>query len=133
MDNIQKFFSDVEKLKKNYRSSNKNYNGQQVCEKIKDLFINENRNVESLASSFADYWFNTYILNSSDIQNEPSEKSMDVLESMLNLLQNNPENCQHLTDKDWKELCNLTKYEAEDLDIDLLNDLMMIILDKKAF
>lgn len=38
MDNIQKFFSDIQKIKKHYRSENPVYDGKKVCVQIQNLF-----------------------------------------------------------------------------------------------
>ena len=135
MDIVQKFLSDIEKSKKYDRANHNNsYSGQRVSLEVKNLFINNNRGMESLASSFADYWYDTYISNSIDINNEPTEEHSQKLAGMLCLLQTQvtDEDIQCLTKQDLKELCSLTNMEAEDIPIDTLNNLMMIFVSKQA-
>lgn len=134
MDNIQKFYSDVEKLKKHYRANNSSYNGEAVCRQVQDLFAKNTRGMGSLGDSFSEYWLNTYILNSPNINEEPTAESTEKLCAMLSLLENSddPKDTEALTKQDWKELCSLVNLEAEDLPIDLLNDLMIKFVDKQA-
>jgi hypothetical protein len=63
----------------------------------------------------------------------PSDISIDKIGAMQSLLELDLEETKALSDNDWKELCSLTNYEAEDLPLDLLNDLMSIFLEKQAF
>ncbi len=134
MDNIQKLVSDIEKIKKHYRAEHgNNYDGEKVCEQIKDLFTKTNRTVSSLANSFADYWNDTYIRTSMDIKNEPSDDNINRLAALQGILDGEPEDTDILTDEDWQNLCETVNAEAEDIPIETLNSLMTIFLDKKAF
>ncbi len=134
MDSISKFISDIEKIKKHERSEHSsNYNGERVCLDIKKLFISNNRNIESLASSFADYWLQNYIYTSSDLKNEPTATNIDRIIALESILENSTDDTDCLTNEDWKELCSLVNMEAEDLPLDLLNDLMIIFVDKQAY
>jgi hypothetical protein len=134
MTNIQKFYSDIEKIKKYERAQNpQSYDGEKVSLEIKNLFIKNNFSIKALAESFADYWFENYIRSSADIKSEPSDISIDKIGAMQSLLELDLEETKALSDNDWKELCSLTNYEAEDLPLDLLNDLMSIFLEKQAF
>ena len=134
MTNIQKFYSDIEKIKKYERAQNpQSYDGEKVSLEIKSLFIKNNFSIKALAESFADYWFENYIRSSADIKSEPSDNSIDKIGAMQSLLELDLEETKALSHNDWKELCSLTNYEAEDLPLDLLNDLMSIFLEKQAF
>lgn len=135
MDSIQKFYSDIEKMKKYHRSQNPGrYDGQAVCNQVAELFESNNRNAGALAHSFAEYWLNTYIMNSTQLEEEPTLQNQDKLAAMQSLLETSEDQKDYeaLTPEDWKELCQLTKYEAEDLPIDLLNDLMMIFVNTQG-
>ncbi|MCR5764243.1 MAG: hypothetical protein K6G00_12760 [Treponema sp.] len=134
MDSIQKLFSDIEKIKKHYRAEhNNNYDGQKICEQIKDLFTKTNRSMPTVAQSFANHWYDTYILNSADLQNEPSNDNMTRIAALQSIIDGEPENTDLLTDEDWKSLCETVNAEAEDIPIDTLNSLMSIFLEKKVF
>lgn len=130
MDNIQKFASDIEKIRKH---SSRPYNGEAVCREVQSLFERSFRHAQNLARSYADYWFNTYIASSADAANEPSKDSTDKLVSMYALLENDRTQLSALSPDDYKELCSLTNYEAEDIPLDMLNELMSIFLDNQAF
>ena len=52
---------------------------------------------------------------------------------MLAYLNNSNEDQELLTAKDWKEIGVLVGYEAEDLPVDILRDLMSILVSKNAY
>ena len=134
MDSIQKLYSDVEKIKKHYRQENPhNYDGVKVCEQVREMFCRTNPALSSLAGSFADYWISTYIINSTSPADEPKQESVQILAAMQSILEGSDEFTECLSQDDWKELCSLTNYEAEDLPIDALNDMMTIFVDKQAW
>lgn len=134
MDNIQKFLSDAEKIKKHYRAEHPGkYSGTAVCEQICNLFIRNNRTYEQLAAAFAQYWMDTYILGSADQESLPTSENLDTLAAMQSLLDNDSQQINALSDKDLKELCQIVNMEAEDIPIDVLNSLMMIFVDRQVF
>ena len=131
MDSIQKLNSDILKVKKHHLAENSGaINLPKLCDEITKLFVSSNRGIESLARSFADYWANKYVLSGQG--SELTEKSISVLISMQALFENEVSLTDSLDSEDWKELCELTNYEAEDLPLDFLNNLMMIFVDKKS-
>lgn len=131
MDRIQKLFSDIERLKKRERAITGTYDGEKICSKIKDLFVSNNENT-SLSQSFADYWFNTYVQQAVDFSKMPDAKALNVLGSIQALLDNDDSQTTYLTAEDWKELCAITNLEAEDLNLDFLNDLMILFVEHQA-
>lgn len=131
MDNIQKFNSDIEKIKK-YNRSQSFYDGQKACNEIAELFVRSNPSVKELAMAVSDYWMQAYINSSLDLKNEPSEKNVAKLSAMHALLQSDSQT-EELSENDWKELCSIVNAEAEDLPMDLLNELMSVFLDHQAF
>ncbi len=134
MDNTQKLFSDAERAKKHYRAEHSgSYDGVQVSRQIVQMFSSNNKNLFDLAESFADYWFNTYISQSKDIENEPTADSLNKLAAFQSVLDNDMAETGALSQEDWQELCNCTKELAEELPIDTLNDLMAMFLEKQAF
>ena len=132
MDSTQKFISDIEKIKKYERANcTGSYNGEKVCNQIRDLFERNHKDAESLAGSWWEYWYDSYI-RGNDMNEAPDTNAINKIAAMQALLENQAEDAEALNDKDFKELCSLTNIEAEDLPIDLLNDLMMIFVDKQA-
>ena len=76
------------------------------------------------------------ILKSKNAENEPSEENLLKLVAFLALLQSEnatEQDFEALTEKDWNEIKDLVNYEAEDLPLDLLNDLMSILVGKVKF
>ena len=124
MDSIQKFYSDIEKIKKHSRP----YDGNAVCGEIKNLFERQFRGFTSLAASIADYWFKEYA-SLEQPSEMPSDKSVEKLGAMYALLENDLTSIDSLDEHDFKELCALVNYEAEELPLDLLNDLMAVFVD----
>lgn len=136
MDNIQKFLADAQRIKKHYRAEHQNYDGIKVCEQIRDHFEKINRAAPGLAQSFGQYWLDSYIYKSRDPANEPSDQNLGKITALLALLESGDATSQDLEAldaADWKEIKDLVNYEAGDLPIDLLNDLMMVIVGKVSF
>ena len=135
MDLIQKFSSDVEKIKKHYRAEHQTYNGEEVCNQVAAFFEQQNRDVASLAHSYASYWKEAYILPSQNMEEEPTREHIDLLAGMMALLLDVEDSWQFtecFTQQDWKQLCQLTNYEAEDLPLELLSSLMKNFVDNQA-
>lgn len=130
MDLIQKFYSDVKKTKKYCTPySNKSY-----AEIISSLFVKNNRHIQSLAQSLADWWLEKYVqpLEQNQDAGGISDDIIEKLGSVYALLENDPENIMNLNAEDFKELCTLVNYEAEDLPLELLNSLMSVFVEKQA-
>ena len=134
MDNTEKLLADIAQLKKRYLAENDNiYDGEKVCRKINNLFAKNNRLIGETAAGFVDYWFNTYILPSKDIKNEPTRENLDKLAAMQSVLDASTDQTECLSNEDWKALCSIVDTEADDLPLDVLNDLMALFVDKQAF
>lgn len=135
MDLIQKFNSDIEKIKKYQRAENAgNYDSKKCCHQITALFERSNSFAGELAGLFADYWIETYIEKSTCPEKEPSEENTEKLLAMHALLNQTQtqEDTKALSDSDWKELCQIVDFNAQDIDLDLLNSLMTAFVDHKA-
>lgn len=134
MTDIRKFLADVEKSKKICRQNNgSNYDYYKVAEDIRKHFNRASSCPTELPNTIFGYWENQYILNSPDLSYEPSSENLDKLAAMLAFLDNSDEMEELLTDDDWKEIGDLVGYEAEDLPIDILQDLMKILVDHGAY
>jgi len=134
MNAIGKFISDVEKIKKHDRQNNNgNPDYNRFAKNIRSLFERSSICPKELAGSVFEYWENEYILNSANILEEPSQEHASKLSALLSFLNNADEDLSELNDKDWQELGKLVSYESEDLPIDLLQDLMKLLVDKKAY
>ena len=132
MIDLQKFFADVERIKKRERAEHSSYDSSRVVESVIELFVSNNRDMTSLASSFADYWQKTYIAPSSQREEEPTRENVDRLAAMQSLLDGETFATEILNAKDWRELSSLVNFEAEDIPMDMLEKMMMIFVDKQA-
>lgn len=134
MNDIQKFYADVQRIIKYDRSDNAgNYDGRRASKSVMNLFIRESTDLKTVATELADFWYEKYIDNSDNIEQEPTMEHVDWLAGVLSFFNCDNENEQCIPKEDWAEICEAIKYEAEDLPIDLLSSLMSILLDKGIF
>lgn len=134
MTDINKFLSDVEKIQKHDRQNNggkSNYD--RVKGDLRRLFERNAAAVGELADSVFEYWENEYIYRSADLAWEPNEDNRNRLAAYLAFLENSDEYQELISDDDWNELGRLVNFEAEDLDVDVLQDLMKILVSKGAY
>ena len=134
MTDINKFLSDVEKIQKHDRQNNggkSNYD--RVKGDLRRIFERNAAAVGELADSVFEYWENEYIYRSADLSWEPNEDNRNRLAAYLAFLENSDEYQDLISDDDWNELGRLVNFEAEDLDVDVLQDLMKILVSKGAY
>ena len=134
MNDIEKFLSDVKRIKKHDRADNGGlYDPIRVCKSISELLQKKySSDFADLPYSIVEYWQNTYILSSGDLQNEPSDEHLEKLASMVSFLEGNIHDTESLSESDWKEIADCVKWQAEDIEIDKLSSLMTILVEKKA-
>lgn len=134
MTTIEKFHSDIQKTIKYDRANNGgHYDGKRACMQICKLFENYNKDVPEVSRQISDYWFNTYILESEDIANEPSELNLDRIRAFYSFMNNDvSEILDVLSFDDWENLRDFVNDSAETIDIDALQNMMSVILDKGA-
>lgn len=133
MNDNSKFSSDVQKILKHCRQNNNgqiNYN--KVAQDLRSLFERSSGCPGELPASIFEYWEKTYILSSGSLNDEPSEENIKKLVSFFSFLDNSNENSELISDEDWIQLGQLVTYEAEDLPVGILSDLMTVIVDHKA-
>ena len=134
MTDISKFLSDIQKSLKHDRQNNSgksDYN--RVKNDLRRLFERNAAAVGELADSVFEYWENEYIYRSADINAEPTEENQNRLAAYLAFLENSDEYQELISDSDWEEFGRLVNFEAEDLDVDVLQDLMKILVSKGAY
>ena len=134
MNSIDKFLSDIQKTVKYDRANNGgHYDAKRACTQIAKLFANNNRHIDSLAVSISDYWLNTYILGSSDLENEPSEENIERIKAFQSFVDSDDSaDFSVLTADDWETLRDFVDDEAENLDLDSLQNMMNLILQNGA-
>ena len=130
MNSIEKFLSDIEKIKKHDRADNGgHYDGKRACTKIASLFESNNRHVQSLSRQIADYWLNTFVLQSDSPADEPSEENIGRIRAFQAFLDSDDsEDFSALGADDWETLRDFVDGEAETIDLDMLQNLMSLIL-----
>lgn len=134
MTTIDKFLADIQKTIKYDRANNGgHYDAKRACAQICRIFVNNNRNIENLAVSISDYWLNTYILTSQDLENEPGEQNIQRIKAFQCFIDNDEsEDLNVLTADDWETLRDFVDDEAETLNLDILQNMMGMILSKGA-
>lgn len=134
MTDIGKFLSDVEKLKKHARQNNSgNFSYNTIQNDLRNLFERSTTCPTDLPGSIYEYWENTYIFAGSDLAEEPTTDHINKLGAMLAFLDNSDEDQDLISAEDWQEIGQLVNYEAEDLPVDILQELMMILVSKGAY
>ena len=134
MTDINKFLSDVQKsLKHDRQNSGGKSDYDRVKNDLRRLFERNAAAVGELADSIYEYWENEYIYRSADLTWEPSEENQNRLAAYLAFLENSDEYQELISDDDWNELGRLVNFEAEELDVDVLQDLMRILVSKGAY
>ena len=124
MTDIGKFLSDVEKIKKHARNNKPGFSGyNDLRDDLRNFFERATSCPMGLPGSVFEYWENTYILNGADLTYEPSTDNSAKLGAFLAFLDNSDEDQDLITNEDWQELGRLVNYEAEDLPVDILQDL----------
>lgn len=134
MTDIGKFLSDVQKHLKHERQNNSgkvNYNN--VKNDLRNLFERATSCTGELPGSIYEYWESEYIYKSVNIEEEPTLENIQKLGAFLAFLDNSDEDQELITNEDWMQLGQLVNYEAEDLPIDLLTELMTILVSKGAY
>ena len=134
MTDIGKFLSDVEKVKKHARNNKPGFSGyNDIRDDIRNLFERATSCQMGLPGSIYEYWENTYVFNSTDLMYEPSDENTGKLAAMLAFLNNSDEDQDLISDEDWQEIGRLVNYEAEDLPVNILQELMMVLVSKGAY
>ncbi len=134
MTDIGKFLSDVEKIKKHARNNKPGFSGyNDIRDDIRNLFERATSCPMGLPGSIYEYWENTYVFNSTDLMYEPSDENTGKLAAMLAFLNNSDEDQDLISDEDWQEIGRLVNYEAEDLPVNILQELMMVLVSKGAY
>lgn len=134
MTDIRKFLSDIQRVVKHDRQNNSgksDYN--RFYNDLRSLFIRSTSCPTDLPGAIFEYWENEYVFKSADVASEPSEENTQRLAAMLALLENSDEYQDVLSDTDWEEIGQLVNYEAEDLPVDILQDLMRVLVSKGAY
>jgi len=134
MTDINKFLSDIQKTLKHDRQNN---GGKSSYDRVKNdlrrLFERNAAAVGELSDSVFEYWENEYIYRSADLDWEPNEENQNRLAAYLAFLENSDEYQELISDSDWEEFGRLVNFEAEELDVDILQDLMKILVSKGAY
>lgn len=134
MTDIGKFLSDIQKIKKRDRQNNNgNPNYERIYKDLVNLFLRYASCPADLTRSVFEYWENEYIFSSENQKEEPTEKNATRLAAFLAFLENSDEFQDLICERDWQELGDLVNYEAEDLPVDLLQNLMRVLVDNGAY
>ena len=130
---IQKFLSDVERTKKVSRQKGVMGGYNSIRQELAKLFENATTCPADLPHSLFEYWENKYIFTSADLTWEPETANSERLAGMLALLEDSDEYFDTLSEEDWQEIGRLVNFEAEDLPVEILQQLMAVLVSKGAY
>lgn len=123
MTKSEKFSADLKRIKKANRSASYfNMNG--ALADIERLFIGQNSQAKDLASSLFDWWRNEWARGP-----ELEDFALEKL-AALNAFLNQEEDVDALDQDDWKRVKDEVGYEAENLPLDLLSQMMQTVVSK---
>ena len=134
MTQIEKFLADIKKIMKYDRANNGGrYSGKRACAEISKLFARNNPNLGTLAASLADYWLENCVLTSENPEEEPSEENIGKIEALQCFVDNiDDESLDLLSAEDFENLKGFVDEASEELDLDALQNMMGILLDRGA-
>ncbi len=122
MDKTQKFYSDIQRIKK-YNRSGDNFNMGNALRDIEKLFVNSNPACGGLCRSLFDFWKNAYA-SGADLDDTAVEK-ITALNSFVNV----EDGVDALDAGDWERVKDEVNYAAEDLPLETLGDMMRMVVD----
>ncbi len=125
MNTIEKFYSDAIKTTK---KQNENFDDEIIRLFLRSVSLYDKR-LTDLANDFADYWLNNYGSNSTE--KLPQEKSVEWFYKMLSFLTDQFESDMDFNKNDWAQINLIVSSSADELDMEILNRLMTIIVERK--
>jgi hypothetical protein len=129
-----KFIADIQRtLKYDRQQHGGKSDYERIVNQLRSLFERTAIVQTSLADAVFEYWENEYIFNSSDKTAEPTDENVDKLSAFLSFLNNEEENREKFSEKDWQEIGELVNYEAEDMPLDQLQNLMQVLVAHGAY
>ena len=132
MIDLGKFYADVQRCLKHERAdNNENYDGLRACRAVKKLFVSYFRGLENIAEPLAEYWEQTYILQSKNLEDEP-QKQYRLARKCYRLINGELEADRNFPQKDCVEINNVVNAEAEDIPIDVLSSIMSTLVERKV-
>ena len=134
MDDIQKLHADIKRRIKHERGASSAYDGKRAAKSVADYFASLYTDMGTLSAQIADYWLRTRIENSEHPESEPSEQHIAWLLTAAEILDGTYADDGEdgiFSERDWRELCDMVNYEAEQLPMDRLSALMSIFVAKK--
>ena len=127
----EKFLSDIARIRKREWQTSGSCTYDSIRKELRRLFENSSLCPGELSGSVFEYWENTY---SAQFDSNSSDSPVfDKLAGMLSFLNKDTEFEESLTQEDWNEIGKLTGYEAEDLPMDFLQELMSILVNHNAY
>ncbi len=131
MIDLKRFYSETQRCLKHERSEQDVYDGLAASRAVASVFVSFNKGLGELPNALASYWMDTYIKSAEDLSKEPTQEHIDWLASILTLIEGEFENHQDFSQKDWEEIRSLADSEAEDLPIDVLQNIMTVLVERK--
>ena len=134
MTETEKLITDLKKAVKFARSADGSLDYYKVNDELAKLFERSSDSSKSLANAIFDYWEKEHVTSSKSFVegNEPTEDNIRLLGAFNAFLNKSDELEELVSNEDWREIGVLVNYEAEDMEIGELTELMSILVDHGA-
>ena len=133
MTSTEKIIADARRIIKHDRAEHGgNYDALRACGTIAELFERNYGNLAGLPYSAVQFWIKQYIEPSASIANEPTAEHLEKLGAIASFLEGSSDGTECLTNSDWHKLSDCVKWQADDLDIDILSAMMTVLVEKGA-
>ncbi|MEL3913665.1 hypothetical protein [Treponema pedis] len=123
MNSMEKFYSDANRLIKTCEQT-------EFYEELSSLFCRAaasyDKRITVLAKDFADYGFTIY-----GNDKQPKEDAVEWFYKIFSLLAGSFETDMDFSDEDWEQINLIVSAEAGETDMDLLNTVMAVMVERK--
>ncbi|WP_253693643.1 MULTISPECIES: hypothetical protein [unclassified Treponema] len=125
MDTMEKFYSDGIRL-----AEKQDKDGAEFDSRLTEIFCKAvslyDKQAKALANDFADYWLSEYSEG-----RQKKEEAVEWFYKIFSLIAGNFEKDMDFPQEDWEQINLIISSEAESLDMDLLNSIMTVIVERK--
>jgi hypothetical protein len=132
MNSVQKFEADIRRALKHDRHASATYDGIHACSRVAEVFGAAFPQTPGVAQEISAYWLKKYIEPAQKPADEPTQSHVDWLLDAYSFLEGSDDERSAIPLEDWKDIRDIISYEAGDMPVDILTQLMGRILDKKA-
>ncbi|UTY29121.1 hypothetical protein [Treponema putidum] len=127
MDTMEKFYSDASRLVERF---SKDGDTAGFDSRLTEIFCKAvslyDKQAQVLANDFADYWLSAYSAG-----RQKKEDAIEWFYQIFSLIAGNFKDDMDFPQEDWEQINLIISSEAETLDMNLLNSIMTVIVERK--